>query len=62
VYLRFAGEDEDDHWGLQRAVLTLNSQLLPQWDTISYISTTDGIFLGANAGAIAFLIGDRDEG
>jgi hypothetical protein len=62
VYLRFAGEDEDDHWGLQRAVLTLNSQLLPQWDTISYISTTDGIFLGAKAGAIAFLIRDRDEG
>jgi hypothetical protein len=42
--------------------LTLNSQLLPQWDTISYISTTDGIFLGAKAGAIAFLIRDRDEG
>jgi hypothetical protein len=27
-----------------------------------HISTTDGIFLGAKAGAIAFLIRDRDEG
>jgi hypothetical protein len=62
VYLRFNGEDDDDLWGLERAVLILNSQILPQWDTISYISTTDGMFLGFKAGAIAFLIRDRDEG
>jgi hypothetical protein len=62
VYLRFVGEDDDDHWGLQRAVLILNSQILPQWDTISYISQTDGIWLGHKAGNIVFLIRDRDEG
>lgn len=62
VYLRFAGEDDDDHWGLQRAVLTLNSQILPQWDTLSYISQTDGIWLGHKAGNVVFLIRDRDEG
>ena len=62
VYLRFVGEDEDDLWGLERAVLILNSQILPQWDTVSYISTTDGMWLGHKAGGIAFLIRDRDEG
>jgi hypothetical protein len=62
VYLRFVGEDSDDHWGLQRGVLTLNNQILPQWDTVSYISTTDGMWLGAKAGNIAFLIRERDEG
>jgi hypothetical protein len=62
VYLRFVGEDEDDRWGLQRATMTLNDQLFPLWDTISYISQADGIWLGAKAGGAVFLPIHSDKG
>jgi hypothetical protein len=62
VYLRFVGNNEDDRWGLQRAFMTLNDELLPMWDTISYISDVDGIWLGGKAGGAVFLLRERDEG
>jgi hypothetical protein len=33
VYLRFNPESRSDNWNLERAVVTFNNQLLPQWDT-----------------------------
>lgn len=61
VYLRFVGEDGGDRWGLQRATMMLNDQLLPQWDTLSYISQSVGIWLGPECGGIVFLI-PEDKG
>ena len=55
VYLRFAGDDDEDHWGLARAIMTLNNDLLPMWDTQAWIPEDEGIWLGADCGNIAFL-------
>jgi hypothetical protein len=62
VYLRFVGNDAGDRWGLQRAFMILNDELSPMWDTASYISDVDGIFLGAKCGGVVFLINDDSKG
>jgi hypothetical protein len=62
VYLRFVGEDSGDRWGLRRATMTLNEELFPMWDTDSYISDVEGIWLGAKAGGVVFLINQQDDG
>ena len=62
VYLRFVGKDDDDKWGLERAVMILNDELLPMWDTASYISNVDGIWLGAKCGGVVFLPKHVDKG
>lgn len=62
VYLRFVGQDDGDRWGLGRASMTLNNELFPMWDTISYINQGDGIWLGAQCGGVVFLPKHEDQG
>lgn len=50
VYIRFEPTDRGDRWNLQRAVVRFNDQLLPQWDTSSFVSDRTGIWLGTRAG------------
>jgi hypothetical protein len=55
VYLRFNPESRSDNWNLERAVVTFNNQLLPQWDTATLIKTNEGIWLGTHSGLVVFI-------
>ena len=52
VYLRFVPTSSTDKWKLQRAVLSVNGQLIPLYDTAAFIpnSSSGGIYLGRRAG------------
>lgn len=34
VYLRFAPKNREDHWALERLVVTVNGGLFPMWDSL----------------------------
>ena len=49
VYIRFRPEDpgdRDDRWCLQRAVVGVNGNQFPQWDTAAVVSVKEGIWMG----------------
>ncbi len=46
VYIRFAPEKRDDRWLLQRAVVTVNDNLFPMWDTLDVLDVKEGIWMG----------------
>lgn len=50
VYIRFQPESGSDNWNLQRAVVTFNGDLFPQWDTASFVRSDNGIWLGTRSG------------
>jgi hypothetical protein len=55
VYLRFNPQSGSDNWNLERAVVTFNNQLLPQWDTLTLVKQNEGIWLGAHSGLFVFI-------
>jgi hypothetical protein len=57
VYIRFQPESRGDNWQLQRAVLTLNEDFFPQWDSagIVFADPAQGIVLGVRAGLVVHL-------
>jgi hypothetical protein len=55
VYLRFQPRSGSDNWNLERAVVTFNNQLLPQWDTLTLVKQNEGIWLGTHSGLVVFI-------
>jgi hypothetical protein len=46
VYIRFFPENRDDRWLLQRAVVGVNGNQFPMWDTSAVVSIQEGIWMG----------------
>lgn len=61
VYLRFQPRSRSDNWNLQRAVVTFNENLLPQWDTASFVRPDAGIWLGIRSGLYVHLPMHQDR-
>lgn len=55
AYIRFNPRSRDDNWKLQRAVVTLEDQLFPMWDSSENIPQTQGIWLGIRSGLTVYL-------
>jgi hypothetical protein len=55
VYLRFNPQSGSDNWNLERAVVTFNNELLPQWDTLTLVKQNEGIWLGTHSGLVVFI-------
>jgi hypothetical protein len=46
VYIRFYPESRDDRWLLQRAIVGVNDNQFPMWDTGAVVSIREGIWMG----------------
>ena len=55
IYVRFEPNDSGDNWNLSRAELSFNDELFPRWETTTFVSTTDGIWLGQRSGNVVHL-------
>jgi hypothetical protein len=55
VYLRFAPRTRSDNWSLQRAQVSFNDDFFPRWDTASFISQNEGIWLGTRSGLVVHI-------
>lgn len=62
VYIRFQPTNSNDRWNLSRASFSFNGNLLPQWDTNSFVSQEDGIWLGRRAGLYVHIPKHQDPG
>ena len=46
VYLRFQPRSRTDNWNIQRAEMSFNGNFFPRWDTVSFVSQREGIWMG----------------
>jgi hypothetical protein len=60
VYVRFVGNDDGDNWNLSRASLSFNGNFFPLWETTTFVSTTEGIWLGQRSGNVVHLRKHQD--
>ena len=58
--MRFEPNDKGDNWNLARAELTFNDELFPRWETTSFVSEADGIWLGQRSGNVVHLRKHQD--
>ena len=49
VYLRFQPRSRTDNWNVQRAEVSFNGNFFPRWDTASFVSQRDGIWMGVRS-------------
>lgn len=49
VYLRFQPRSRTDNWNVQRAEVSFNQNIFPRWDTASFISQREGIWMGTRS-------------
>ena len=55
IYVRFEPNDSGDNWNLARAEMSFNNDLFPRWETTTFVSITDGIWLGQRSGNVVHL-------
>jgi len=64
VYIRFQPQGRSDNWQLQRATLSFNGDIFPQWDTSSFVGNdpASGIWLGTRSGLFVHIPRHQDAG
>jgi len=55
IYVRFEPNDGGDNWNLARAQMSFNDEFFPRWETTTFVSSTDGIWLGQRSGNVVHL-------
>jgi hypothetical protein len=62
VYLRLSPTGGSPAWKLERAVVTVNNQLFPMWETNGLVFTDKGIWLGRTSGLVIHIPMHDDKG
>ena len=60
IYVRFEPNNSGDNWNLARAEMSFNDDFFPRWETTSFISEADGIWLGQRSGNVVHLRKHQD--
>ena len=60
IYVRFEPNNSGDNWNLARAEMSFNDDFFPRWETTSFISEADGIWLGQRSGTVVHLRKHQD--
>jgi PLAT/LH2 domain-containing protein len=55
IYVRFEPNNDGDNWNLARADVSFNDNLFPRWETTTFVSSTEGIWLGQRSGTVVHL-------
>ena len=55
IYVRFEPNNSGDNWNLARAEMSFNNELFPRWETTTFVSSTDGIWLGQRSGNVVHM-------
>ncbi len=60
IYVRFDPNNSGDNWNLARAEMSFNDDFFPRWETTSFISEADGIWLGQRSRNVVHLRKHQD--
>ena len=55
IYVRFEQNNSGDNWNLARAEMSFNDEFFPRWETTTFVSANDGIWIGQRSGNVVHL-------